>query len=290
MSKLPAPHGGKLSICLASKRQRYEWLERLDVLPSVMASPVTLANIEMLAIGGYSPLSGFMDREAYESVMRTMRLPNGLPWTIPIVLPVPEEKVEELKRADALAIYGRGYGDSKPQPYAIVQISDVFKRDKELEAKQVYGTTHTSHPGVQRLHVESEWLVGGDVLALHLPIHPPAIQHYYMKPAATRALFHARGYRSVVAFQTRNPLHRAHEYLLKCALETVDGLLLHPLVGPTKADDIPAEVRMNCYRVLLEHYFPQGRVVLAVNPSPMWYAGPREAVFHAIVRKNYGCT
>jgi sulfate adenylyltransferase len=287
---LSRPHGGELVNRLVSERERQEWLDRVEKLPKVFATPVTLANIEMLAIGGYSPLKGFMDREAYFSVLRTMRLPDGLVWSIPIVLPVPEEQVQEVKRSEAIAILGKSEGDEEPQVYAIVQVSDVFRRDKEEEAKRVFGTTDLSHPGVERIFGEPDWLVGGKVFVFQLPKHPPVIQAHYMTPQETRSLFAARGYKRVVGFQTRNPLHRAHEYLVKCALETVDGLLLHPLVGPTKSDDIPADVRMRCYEVLIERYFPKERVVLAVNPAPMFYAGPREAVFHAIVRKNYGCT
>lgn len=288
---LPLPHGGELVDRLAREGEREEWLRRVDKLPKVFATPVTLANIEMIAIGGYSPLKGFMDRKAYHFVVQDMRLPDGLVWSIPIVLPVPEEKVDEIKRVGAVAIYGsENLQREGGEVYAIVQVNDLFKRDKEREARNVYGTTDLSHPGVERIFSEPEWLVGGEVLALRLPLHHPSIRAHYMTPRQTRALFAARGYKRVVGFQTRNPLHRAHEYLVKCALETVDGLLLHPLVGPTKSDDIPADVRMRCYEVLLERYFPKERVVLAVNPSPMFYAGPREAIFHAIVRKNYGCT
>ncbi len=287
---LPLPHGGKLVNRMIEGREKEEWLEKAGKLPQLRATPVTLANLEMLALGGYSPLTGFMDKETYRSVVHEMRLPNGLVWSIPIVLPVPEERVKEVVGAEAIAIYGKCHNDSEPKVYAIVQVSDVFKRNKEEEAKLVFGTTDTSHPGVERIFNEPEWLVGGDVFVLRLPSHPPSIQKHYLDPQTTRSVFQARGYRKVVGFQTRNPLHRAHEYIVKCALETVDGLLIHPLVGPTKSDDIPAEVRMRCYEVLLEKYFPKERVVLAVNPAPMFYAGPREAVFHAIVRKNYGCT
>ncbi|MCS7254513.1 MAG: sulfate adenylyltransferase [Armatimonadota bacterium] len=284
------PHGGVLVNRLLNRRDREEWLRKLDKLPKLIATPVDLANIEMISIGGYSPLTGFMDAKTYQSVIRTMRLPNGLVWTIPILLPIPEELAMEVKSSDAIVVFGKSHFDKEPKPYAIVSICDVFRRNKEDEAKFVYGTTDASHPGVERIYNEPEWAVGGEVFALEIPIHPPEIQVCYMKPASTRSLFRARGCRKVVGFQTRNPLHRAHEYLVKCALETVDGLFIHPLVGPTKSDDIPAEIRMKCYRVLVEKYFPKERVVLAVNPAPMWYAGPREAIFHAIVRKNYGCT
>lgn len=287
---LPLPHGGKLVNLMLEGREKEEWLEKVNKLTKIRVTPVTLANIEMLAVGGYSPLTGFMDKETYQSVVREMRLPNGLVWPIPITLPVSEDELKGVTSSEAIAICGECYGDSEPKVYAIVQVRDVFKRNKEEEAKLVFGTTDTNHPGVDRIFREPEWLVGGDVFVLQLPSHPPEIQKHYLTPQETRSIFQSRGYKRVVGFQTRNPLHRAHEYLVKCALETVDGLLLHPLVGPTKSDDIPAEVRMRCYEVLLERYFPKERVVLAVNPAPMFYAGPREAVFHAIVRKNYGCT
>ena len=287
---LPLPHGGKLVNRVLEGREKEMWLEEANRLPQICATPVTLANIEMLAVGGYSPLTGFMDRETYQSVVREMRLPNGLVWSIPIVLPVSEEELEKISRSEAVAICGKCHSKNGHEVYTIVQVNDVFKRNKEEEAKLVFGTTDTSHPGVDRVFKEPEWLVGGDVFVLRLPSHPPEIQKHYLTPQETRSIFQARGYKRIVGFQTRNPMHRAHEYLVKCALETVDGLLLHPLVGPTKSDDIPAEVRMKCYEVLLERYFPRERVVLAVNPAPMFYAGPREAIFHAIVRKNYGCT
>lgn len=281
---LSLPHGGKLVNRIVSELEKVEWLEKASKLPQIHISPATLANIEMIAIGGYSPLTGFMDKNSYYSVVHTMRLPNGLIWTIPIVLPVPEERVQEISCSEAIALFSQG------EVYAVLVVSNVFKRDKEEEAKNVYGTTDLSHPGVERLAGEPDYLVGGEIFALQLPRHSLAIQKRYMTPRESRDLFLTRGYKRVVGFQTRNPLHRGHEYLVKCALETVDGLFLHPLVGPTKSDDIPAEVRMKCYEVLLERYFPKERVVLAVNPAPMFYAGPREAIFHAIVRKNYGCT
>lgn len=283
---LPEPHGGNLVNRLADEQERVEWLKRSRELPKIPASSVTIANIEMIAIGGYSPLTGFMDREAYWSVVREMRLADGIIWSIPVVLPVPDSLIGEIKGSKFAAIC-----DSKlKEVYAVVEVGDIFKRDKETEAKAVYATTDLSHPGVERVYGEPEWLIGGQIIALKLPDHLPSVRAYYMTPQETRETFISRGYKRVVGFQTRNPLHRAHEYIVKCALETVDGLLLHPLVGPTKSDDIPADVRMRCYEVLIEKYFPKERLVLAVNPSPMWYAGPREAIFHAIVRKNYGCT
>ncbi|MCS7191589.1 MAG: sulfate adenylyltransferase [Armatimonadetes bacterium] len=283
---LPEPHGGILINRLADEQEKAEWLKRSRELPKIFASPVTIANIEMIAIGGYSPLKGFMDREAYQSVVTEMRLTEGLVWSIPIVLPIPESFVGEVKNSKFAAICEKETGEV----YAVVKVSDIFRRDRETEAKEVYGTNDISHPGVERIYAEPDWLVGGEVIALRLPQHPPSIRDHYMTPQETRAIFAFYGYKRIVGFQTRNPLHRAHEYIVKCALETVDCLFLHPLVGPTKSDDIPADVRMRCYEVLIEKYFPRDRVVFAVNPSPMWYAGPKEAIFHAIVRKNYGCT
>ncbi len=283
---LPEPHGGVLINRLANVQEKDEWVRRSRELPKIPASAVTVANIEMIAIGGYSPITGFMERQAYWSVVYDMKLPNGLVWSIPIVLPIPEDFIKDVKRSELAAICDGGFKDV----YAVIKVSDIFKRDKGIEAKEVYGTKDLSHPGVERIYSEPEWLVGGEIIAIKLPEHHPSIKAHYLTPKETRSVFISRGYRRVVGFQTRNPLHRAHEYIVKCALETVDGLLLHPLVGPTKSDDIPSEVRMRCYEVLIEKYFPKERVVLAVNPSPMWYAGPREAIFHAIVRKNYGCT
>src|SRR5437016_10781176 len=215
----------------------------------------------------------------YERVLHEMRLADGLPWSLPITL-----RVTDARRVrDTVAL-------EKPdgRAVALLEVRDVFTHSKEEEAQLVYGTTDPKHPGVAHLYGQGDFLVGGDIRLLRRA--PPLFPELALDPAETRRTFTERAWRTVVGFQTRNPVHRAHEYIQKAALETVDGLLLHPLVGETKDDDIPASIRVRSYRALLDNYYPEGRVLLAAFPAAMRYAGPREAVFHAIARKNYGCT
>jgi sulfate adenylyltransferase len=236
----------------------------------------------MIATGAMSPLEGFMTSAEYRSVLDEMRLALGLPWTIPITLSLKEGQ-EEIK-ADEAALC-----DAEGRILAVLHIEDVFRPDKAEEAEKVLRTTDKAHPGVQYLDSIGDVYLGGKVSVLDRPKHEKFLK-YRLDPKETRVLFKTKGWRTVVAFQTRNPIHRAHEYLQKCALEIVDALLIHPLMGETKSDDIPAEVRMRCYEVLLEKYYPSDRVAISVFPAAMRYAGPREAIFHSIVRKNYGCT
>jgi sulfate adenylyltransferase len=243
-----------------------------------------VSDLELLGNGGYSPLEGFMGPADYESVVESMRLASGLPWPIPITLAVGRDEAKGLPEGGEVAL-----ADEAGRVLAVLELAEKFAYDKRQEARQVYRTEDEAHPGVAALYRQGEVLLAGPVRVLDLPPHDDFPQ-YRLTPAQTRAAFAQRGWRTVVGFQTRNPVHRAHEYIQKCALEMVDGLLLHPLVGETKAGDIPPDVRMLCYEVLLKHYYPADRVLLSVNPAAMRYAGPREAIFHAIVRKNYGCT
>ncbi|MGQ9629100.1 MAG: sulfate adenylyltransferase [bacterium] len=279
------PHGGKLVRRTATAEEREDYLKRYKSLKRVHLSPRRVSDLEMIAIGGFSPLEGFMCRGDYEGVLENMRLSSGLPWTLPVTLPVSEEEAGSLKEGERVALV-----DGKDGAFlAVLELEERFRYDKRREARLAYGTEDEAHPGVRALYQQGEVLLGGRVHLVERPRHN-SFSEYYLDPEDTRRIFEDRGWRRVVGFQTRNPVHRAHEYILKCALEVVDGLLLHPIVGETKEDDIPADVRMRCYEVLLERYYPKDRVVLAVNPAAMRYAGPREAIFHAIVRKNYGCT
>ncbi len=245
---------------------------------------MSISDLEMVAIGAYSPLSGFMTQADYERVVREMRLADGTVWPIPVTLPVSEEVAAGLNPGDEIALV-----DPEDGVLAILELEEKFHYDRLTEAKEVYRTTDDAHPGVKRVYEQEDVLLGGPVHLLRMPsdLEFPEFRH---TPAQTRRMFDRRGWRRVVGFQTRNPIHRAHEYIQKTALEIVDGLFLHPLVGETKPDDIPADVRLESYQSLLRDYYPPERVILGVFPAAMRYAGPREAVFHALARKNYGCT
>jgi sulfate adenylyltransferase len=279
-----APHGGKLVNRELTGVERETLLERVPAMPKLTLRPREVSDLEMIANGAFSPLEGFMCQEDYISVRGNKHLVSGLPWTIPITLSVSDEQAQALKEGQDIALYEDG-----DHLLGVLHLQQKYRYDKQREAERVYLTTDPGHPGVRVLYEQGDWLLGGPISLLNRPRNP-SFPQYRLDPKQTREAFRKRGWRRVVAFQTRNPIHRAHEYIIKCALETVDGLLLHPLVGETKSDDVPAQVRMRCYEVMLERYFPKTRTVLAVNPAAMRYAGPREAVFHAIIRKNYGCT
>ncbi len=271
-SKLVVPHGGELV------ERTGERPESVEALETFRLTPRELADLEMLASGALSPLTGFMGRDDYERVVEEMRLAGGLPWALPVCL-----AVSEAPSGERVAL-----ADEGGRPLAVLEVEDVFPYEKEREAERCFRTRDADHPGVARLYAQHDLYLGGRVTVFAR--QQPAFPELHRDPAETRALFAERGWKRVVGFQTRNPIHRAHEYLTKCALETVDGLLIHPLVGETKSDDTPAAVRVRAYDVLVEHYYPRDRVVVAAFPAAMRYAGPREAIWHAICRKNYGCS
>jgi sulfate adenylyltransferase len=244
-----------------------------------------LSDLEMLAVGALSPLTGFQGEADYHAVLDSMHLTNGLAWAIPVVLGVSEDDAHRLGSGGAVALAPAEGAD----PIAVLRVNGSFKRDKQKEAVAVYRTDEAEHPGVRAVYDSGDYCLAGELEVLSLPAHDD-FQAYRLTPAQTRAEFTDRGWKTVVGFQTRNPIHRAHEYIQKCALEIVDGLLVHPLVGATKADDVPPDVRMRCYEALFEGYYPKDRAMVSVFPAAMRYAGPREAIWHAICRKNYGCT
>jgi sulfate adenylyltransferase len=271
-AQLIRPHGGEL-VDRTGERP-----DDVDSLETLRLTPRELSDLDMLASGGLSPLTGFMGREDYERVVEEMRLASGLPWALPVCL-----AAEAAPAGDRVAL-----ADESGRPLAVLDVEEVYEYDKEREAAQCFRTTDEAHPGVARLYAQHGRYVAGPVTVFERL--EPAFPELHKDPADTRALFTERGWRRVVGFQTRNPIHRAHEYLTKCALETVDGLLIHPLVGETKADDVPAATRVKAYDVLVERYYPSDRVVVSAFPAAMRYAGPREAIWHAICRKNYGCS
>ncbi len=280
-----APHGGTLVNLLVEGAEAERLAEEAEHSPKIAVSHRELSDLEMLAVGALSPLAGFQGEKEHRSILETMHLPNGLPWTIPVTLSLRDDEVKRVGGTEAVALVSREGDD----PLAVLEVDEVFKRDREAEAWGVFGTTDLEHPGVKALHEAGDYCLAGALRVLRLPQHHDFLK-YRLTPAETRAAFRERGWKRVVGFQTRNPIHRAHEYIQKCALEIVDGLLVHPLVGATKGDDVPAEVRMRCYEVLFEGYYPKDRAMVTVFPAAMRYAGPKEAIWHAICRKNYGCT
>jgi sulfate adenylyltransferase len=277
-----APHGGTLIDRRVTGPARDRLVSEAAGLPRIALDERQVSDLDMIAVGAMSPLEGFMGEKDYRSVVQNMRLSNGIPWPFPITLRVSPETAKAAKDRAALhAPDGR--------LLAVLEVSERFQGDKTAEANSVYRTADPKHPGVAAVYAQGDVMLAGKVHVVDRPTLDEFVR-YHNDPADLRRKFAELGWNTIVGFQTRNPIHRAHEYLIKCALEIVDGALIHPLVGATKSDDIPADVRVKCYEALLEHYFPKNRAMLSVYPAAMRYAGPREAIFHAITRKNYGCT
>jgi len=282
------PHGGILIDRVLRGEVREAVHERAEQMIKVRLDQMGLSDLELIATGALSPLTGFMRKADYDRCVEEMRLTSGVVWSIPVTLAADEDLANRVQEGQEVALC------QDNRVLAVMEIAEKYpynRQVKEREAREVYKTIEEAHPGVARIYRRGEVLLGGDIWLVDWPstvkTEFPELRH---TPAETRRMFARRGWRSVVGFQTRNPIHRAHEYLQKTALEIVDGLFLHPLVGETKKDDIPADVRIASYQAILRDYYPADRVLLGVFPAAMRYAGPREAIFHAIARKNYGCT
>ena len=286
MSGLIPPHGGALVDRVASPDKAKALTDEAAGLKRIDLSAKQSCDLEMISIGAFSPLTGFMGKADFEGVCKDMKLASGDHWPIPILLSV--SKGDAPAAGERVALYA-----PNGTLQAVMTIEEVFDHDKKLEIPNVFRTEDESHPGVKQVMEEGDTCLSGPVETITVcvdPDGPEAFLDHRKTPAQTRAMFQERGWKTVSAFQTRNPIHRAHEYLCKCATEITDGLLIHPLVGETKPGDIPANVRMDCYKKLIDLYFVDERTMLTVMPAAMRYAGPREAVLHALVRKNYGVT
>ena len=283
---LVSPHGGTLVNRMVDADSLETLRTQAASLPRIEMSAKQACDLEMIAMGAFSPLTGFVKEADFRSICTDMRLADGTVWPIPATLAVDDDVKGTLEVGSRAALY---HNDGTLM--AVIDVEEVYAHDRDIELSGVFRTTDNAHPGVAQVLAEGDWLVGGTVHVLTvLPEHEPGEQftEYRLTPEQTRAEFTKRGWSTVAGFQTRNPIHRAHEYLCKCATEICDGLLIHPLVGETKEGDIPADVRMQCYETIIEHYFVDDCTCLSVMPAAMRYAGPREAVLHAVVRQNYG--
>ncbi|MGD1949609.1 MAG: sulfate adenylyltransferase [Leptolyngbyaceae cyanobacterium] len=278
------PHGKQLINRSLEGNERQDAFEQAHALPRITLSTRNIADLQCIATGIYSPLEGFVNESEYTLIVNEMRLSSGLAWSIPVTLQIPESEAAKC-RLDSQIALAHPNGDI----LAVMTVESKFTPDQDHEAQQVYLTTEDAHPGVKAMKAEGPVYLGGPISLVN-DIPYDNFQEYRLSPVQTRLEFANREWNTVVAFQTRNPIHRAHEYITKTALETVDGLFINPLVGMTKADDIPADVRVKCYETIMRLYYPKDRTLLGVFPAAMRYAGPREAIMHAIARQNYGCT
>ncbi|WP_308639633.1 sulfate adenylyltransferase [Paenibacillus silvisoli] len=279
------PHGGELiDLIVKSAEEKKDLLDKAKELLRITIDSATLNDVHCLGIGAFSPLTGFMNQKDYMNVVTRMRLKSNLVWSIPVTLAVTDEQSEQIATGDRIALQ-----TDDQVIHAILTVGDKYKPDKLFEVQQVFKTTDIAHPGVKRVLDRPPVYLGGTIQVLEAPNGAP-FEAYFFTPRQTRELFASKGWERIVGFQTRNPVHRAHEFIQKTAMEIVDGLFLNPLVGETKSDDIPADIRMQSYEVLLNNYYPADRSMLGIFPAAMRYAGPREAVYHAMIRKNYGCT
>jgi sulfate adenylyltransferase len=285
MDGLVPPHGGQLNPLLLQGEELQESRSKAEALPQIRMNSKEVSDLIMMAMGAFSPLSGFMTQDDYSGVVQGMEMSDSTLWPIPITLSVSGDEAKALREGQDIGLVDDESGELLGQ----MTIQEKYTYDKEKEAVEVFRTNDEAHPGVQRLYTQGDVYLGGPVKAFGEGVYPDQFPEF-ARPAETRAIFEERGWRTVAAFQTRNPMHRSHEYLTKIAMEVSDGVFIHPIVGKLKAGDIPAEIRMKCYRVMLENYYLRDRVVLKVYPMEMRYGGPKEAILHAIIRQNYGCS
>jgi sulfate adenylyltransferase len=280
------PHGGRLINRIANLSEKEAFEAKAKELTRLNIAYRYTTDCNMIANGGFSPLEGFMSKDEAESVIDKMQLPDGTIWSIPIVLPVESYRTDSFQIGETIALY-----DEQNRLIAIMQVEEKFTLDLNKYCQSVFKTTDTMHPGVKVVMDGGDTFIGGPIIKLiNRPVKENIEDEYFLDPAEVRKEFENRGWETIVAFQTRNPIHRAHEYLIKTSLEALDGVLIHPIVGETKCDDIPADIRMQCYTTLIDKYFNSKCTMLSVLPTSMRYAGPKEAVHHMIMRKNYGCT
>jgi len=289
---LPNPHGPKKTLMplLLEGEARAEEIKRAEGMPKVMMTSRETSDILMLGIGAFTPLPGFMNQDAWKGCVYDLKLPDGTMWPMPVTLSISANDLQAqgIKVGSEVALYDGESGEL----YATMKVEDIYQIDKEAECKEVFKTTDAEgHPGVAKVMAQGEYNLGGPIKVVNEGKYPAKYPKYYTYPAATRKIFEDKGWSDVVAFQTRNPMHRSHEYLVKFALESgfVDGAFIHAIVGALKAGDIPGETRVKCYEALVENYFPADRIQLGVYPMEMRYGGPREALLHAVFRQNWGC-
>jgi sulfate adenylyltransferase len=280
------PHGGELVNRIVTGARKTELEKEAKNLFQLIIEDRYGADVEMIANGAFSPLTGFMNKADAEGTIEKMTLSNGLLWGIPILLPSGDQH-DRIKVGEEIALIEKSSGNV----LAVMRVEEKFELDLMNLAQKCFKTTEDKHPGVKAVMSGGNKFISGPLEMVNRPTRHDEIDNkYYLDPAETRAEFAKRGWKTVVAFQTRNPIHRAHEYLIKCAQEIVDGALIHPIVGETKPDDIPAPVRMRCYEALINGYFNPDNTMVSALPTAMRYAGPREAINHTLIRKNYGCT
>ncbi len=285
-SKLVPPHGGKLKPLLIEGEELKQEKERCKKLPAIRMNSRETSDLIMLAMGAFSPLNGFMVKNDYSNVVEEMHMSDGTLWPIPITLAVDKDKAEAIKPGSDVSLIDEESEDLM----GIMKVTEKFGYDKKHEAKNVFRTDDEKHPGVAKIYEQHDIYLGGEVKVFNEGPYPQLYGNYYARPAETRKLFEEKGWSKIAGFQTRNPIHRSHEYVTKIAMEVSDGILIHPLVGKLKSDDIPAEVRMKCYTTLIDNYYVKDNVILKVYPMEMRYGGPREALLHAIFSQNYGCS